>query len=186
MRVAKITAAFALLLAGLLLGGRAAFGDSSGGGESSGGAFQVWGTPANNGGGTVLLTGAIGDSGTAASANSIGQPDPSGNYELLSLQKGTILTNNTELNEDSNNPNRPPTTFNNKTCSATFVITDPSPIVSGTGAYSGIHGSATITLSFALVFPLTNGKCSMNSNASPLAQYGSITGSGTVSFQAQD
>jgi hypothetical protein len=186
MRVVKITAAFVVLLAGLLLGGRAAFGESSGDSESSGSAFQVWGTPGNNGGGTVLFTGALGDSGTAASANANGQPDPNGNYELLSLQKGTILTNNTELNEDSNNPNRPPTTFNNKTCSATFVTTDPSPIVSGTGAYSGIRGSATITLSFALVFPLTNATCSMNSNASPLAQYGSITGSGTVSFQAQD
>jgi hypothetical protein len=186
MRVVKITAAFILLLAGLLLGGRAAFGDESrGGGESSGNTFQVWGTPGNgpSSGGTIVLTGAIGDSGTAGPANANGQPDPNGNFRLLALQKGTILVNNTELNEDSNNPNRPPTTFNKKTCSATFVITDPSPIVSGTGAYAGIHGSATITLSFALVFALTNGTCSMNSNAAPLAQYGSIAGSGTVSFQ---
>jgi hypothetical protein len=171
MRVVKIAAAFVVLLAGLLLGGRAAFGESS-----SGGAFQVWGTPDNSGGATVVLTGAVGDSGTAVSANSNGKPDPKGNYKLLMLQQGTILVSAT------NHHNGPPTTLNNKTCSATFVSTNPSTIASGTGAYAGIHGSATITVSIALVFPLTNGKCSLSNSVSPLAQYGSIAGSGTVSF----
>jgi hypothetical protein len=30
--------------------------------------------------------------------------------------------------------------------------------------------------------PLTKGKCNLNTNANPIAMYGSVSGSGTVSF----
>jgi len=62
------------------------------------------------------------------------------------------------------------------------VVADPVPIVSGTKAYAGITGTANITVSFAIVLPLTNGRCGMNTNANPIAQYGSVAGTGTVSF----
>ena len=55
--------------AGLFLGGAAAFAESP-----AGGSIQVWGTPANNGGGAVVITGAIADSGKSANANVSGVP----------------------------------------------------------------------------------------------------------------
>ena len=150
------------------------------GASPSGGAIQVWGTPAMNGGGAVVVTGAVGDFGKSANANSSGAPSKKGTYKLLSLKKGTILLNTTQLGKDVNNNNLPPTSSNSTNCSATFVITDPVPVVSGTKAYAGISGTVNVTITFALVGPMKNGTCNMNAN--PIAQYGSISGSGTVSF----
>ncbi len=131
-----------------------------------------------------MLTGAIADSGKSTNANSSGKPAKKGQgaYKLLILKKGTILLNTTQLGKDLNNNNVQPTTFNTTTCSGTFVITDPVPIVSGTKAYAGITGTANITVTFAMVLPLTNGKCNTNTNANPIAQYGSIAGTGMMSF----
>jgi hypothetical protein len=170
----KVGIAAVTLPAGMLVGGAAAFG------QSPGGAVQVWGTPSNGGGGPVVVTGAVGDSGQSASVNASGTPNKNGTYKLLTLKKGTILLNTTQLNKDANNNNAPPTSINSTTCSATFVFTDPVPVVSGTKAYAGISGSINITVSFAIITPMKSGKCNMNAN--PIAQYGSISGSGTVSF----
>jgi hypothetical protein len=127
-----------------------------------------------------VLTGAIADSGTSATVNSSGKPTKNGKYKLLVLKKGTILLNTTQLNAAVNNAN--PTTFNSTTCSGSFAGTAPVPTVSGTKAYAGISGSVNITVTFAIVLPLTKGKCNTNTNANPIAQYGSVSGSGTVSF----
>jgi hypothetical protein len=140
----------------------------------------VWGTPANNGGGSVLFTGAIADSGKSVSVNVSGKPSKNGKYKLLKLKKGAILINTAQLNTALNNAS--PTEFNSTTCSGSFAATATVPIVSGTEAYAGISGTANITVTFAIVLPLTNGKCNMNTNANPIAQYGSIVGTGTVSF----
>jgi hypothetical protein len=175
-RVVKASLALPVLLGGLFLGGVSAFGASP-----SGGAIQVWGTPANGGGGPIVLTGAVGDSGTSANANSSGAPSKDGTYKLLKLKKGTILLNTTQLNKE-NNANTPPTTFNSTSCSGTFVVTAPVPVMSGTKAYSGITGTVTVSVTFAIVLPLTKGKCNINTNANPIAMYGSVSGSGTVSF----
>ena len=174
-RVVKAAVGLAVIL-GSVLFGSAAFAQTP-----TGGTIQVWGTPANGGGGPVVLTGAVGDSGKSASANSSGVPSKNGNYKLLTLKQGTILLNTTQLNKD-NNANTPPTTFNSTTCSGTFVVTDPVPIVSGTKAYSGISGTVNVSVTFAIVLPLQNGKCNMNTNANPIAQFGSIAGTGSVSF----
>jgi len=113
----------------------------------------------------------------AASAHSAGKPDPKCGYQLLTLGKGTILVNTeAEVN------NGPPTTFNSKTCSATFVRTATDPVVSGTGLYVGVEGTLTIAVSFAIVFPSTDGTCNTSNSAVPIAQYGSVMGSGTVDF----
>jgi hypothetical protein len=174
-RIVKVGIAAVTLPVGLFAGGAAAFGQST-----PGGAVQVWGTTGNGGGGTVLLTGAVGDSGKASSVNASGTADKKGAYKLLTLKKGTILLNGTQLNAATNDPNTPPTSMNSTNCSATFVATEPVPVVSGTKAYAGISGSVNITVSFAFIEPMKNGKC--NFNANPIAQYGSIAGSGTVSF----
>ena len=181
-RIVKMTVGFAVLLGGLLFGGNAAFG-----GSPEGGAVQLFSTPTGSGGGTIVLTGAVGDSGTVASADSSGMPNPKGQYKLFTLSKGTILINTKKLNGDLNNPNRPPTTFNMKTCSGTFVVTDPVPVVKGTAAYVGINGMLSVTVTFALVFPLQHGTCNLsNSGPGPVAQYGSVAGHGSVSFESHD
>jgi hypothetical protein len=164
-----------VLLGGLFVGGAAAIGASP-----SGGTIQVWGTPANNGGGAVLVTGAVGDSGHSGNTNSSGTPSKKGTYTLLTLKKGTILLNTTQLLQATNNNSTPPTSMNSTTCSATFVVTDPVPVVSGTKAYAGVSGTINVTVSFAFIVPMKNGKC--NFNANPIGQYGSILGSGSVSF----
>jgi hypothetical protein len=177
LRVAKTTLGVAVL-GSLLFSSASAFGATA----PAGGTIQVWGTPANNGGGGVVITGAIADSGKSANANSSGKPTKKGTYKLLTLKNGTVLLNTTQLGKDLNNNNTPPTTFNSTTCSGTFVVTDPVPILSGTKAYAGISGTVNITVTFAIVLPLTKGKCNTNTNANPIAQYSSISGTGTVSF----
>ena len=69
---------------------------------------------------------------------------------------------------------------NDTTCSFTFVNTDPVTIISGTKAYAGITGSFNVTISFAAVLPMKNGKCNMNAN--PTASTGSVMANGTVSY----
>jgi hypothetical protein len=177
MRVTK-TALGVAVLGSLLFSGASAFGATA----PAGGTVQLWGTPNNSGGGMLVLTGAIADSGKSANANSSGKPTKKGTYKLLTLKNGTILLNTTQLGKDTNNPNTAPTMFNSTTCSGSFAITDPVPIVSGTKAYAGINGTVNVTITFALVFPLTKGKCNTNTNANPIASYGSISGTGTVSF----
>jgi hypothetical protein len=149
-------------------------------GAAAGGAVQIWGTPANGGGGHVVFTGAIADSGRAANADAAGKPTKTGGYKLLTLRKGTILLNGKRLKAALNNPK--PSAFNSTTCSGDFVAKARSPIVSGTGAYAGISGTFHVTVTFAIVLPLTKGKCNTNTSANPVAEYGSISGTGTVSF----
>ncbi len=178
MRVAKSALGVAVLCGGLLFGGAAAFGQTR-----SGGAIQVWGTPANNGGrggAFILFTGAVADSGKGTPANASGKPVKKGAFNLVVLKKGTILLDPTQLRAGINNTS--PTPFDSTTCSGVYAATAPVPIVSGTKAYAGISGTANVTLTMAAVLQLTNGKCDMN-NPNTIAQYGSIVGSGTVSFR---
>lgn len=176
-RTAKVGITLAFAAGGILAASPAV------GSVPAGGPIQLFGTPANNGGGTVVFTGAIADHGKATNANASGKPQKKGTYKLLLLKKGTILVNTTQLNKDGNNPNTPPTSFNTSTCSGYFTVTDPVPVVKGTKLYQGIKGSVNITLTFAFVIPLQKGICNTGDNGpSPSAQYGSISGSGSVSF----
>jgi hypothetical protein len=170
---------------GLLLLGVAVVSSTATSAEAAspaGGAIQVFGTPTN--GGPVLITGAIADSGHAFTVNASGKAAKNGNYQLLKLKKGSILVNTTQLNQQFNSNSGPaPTAFNTTTCSGSFSISAPSPIVRGTKLYAGITGSASITVTFAGIFPLQNGKCNMGNNGpNPTAQYQTLSGTGTVSF----
>ncbi len=177
-RVAKAAVA-ASALGALVLGATSGVGAT----VPAGGAIQVWGTPANNGGGTVVITGAVADSGKAIPANSSGKPAKKGTYKILALKKGTILINTTQLGKNLNNANPTGSTFNMTTCSGYIPVTTPVPIIKGTKAYQGISGSVSITVTFVVVIPLQKGKCNTSqSGPNPSAQYSSIAGTGTVSF----
>jgi hypothetical protein len=151
------------------------------------GTVQVWVNPSNGGGGTINLTGALGDAGIAEPTNAHGQvvhgpnADNAG-YRLLELTKGWILVNITQLNKATNNPNAAPTVFNKSNCSVVFTGKAPVQFVYGTGAYVGITGSVDLTFVFAGTAPKTAaGACNQNANLiGPGGGYNAIYGSGTV------
>ena len=153
----------------------------------AGGSVKLFVTPSatGNGGGAVVVTGAIGDYGkTTGKMNENGKANKNGNYGKLVLQQGTIEVNLTTFDTKTNNaqPN-----INNTTCSAALAVTAPVTLFNGTGLYEGITGTVHLTETYAVILPrYTSGKnkgqCNYSNNAQPLAQWGSIAGSGRVSF----
>ncbi len=67
-----------------------------------------------------------------------------------------------------------------------FSATGPITLSDGTGAYTGISGTLTTTLTFGGVGPLyttwnlKKGKCNMSKNAPLVAQFGTAVGHGTI------
>lgn len=150
------------------------------------GQIKVWVTlPVTSSGNTpdpIVITGVIGDHGTTISVNSKGKSDANGNFERVRLSKGKFTVNGAALNQALNNA--APSDFDTATCSGSFSAgPDSVPIVngSGTGAYAGISGSVAVSAQFAFVGPKSkNGSCNMRAN--PIAGFGIITGSGTISI----
>ena len=147
---------------------------------TQGGAIQMWLTPSPSGqaGGKVVLTGAIGDYGTAQNADATGTLDPKGTYKKLVLKSGTILINTAKFISAIRNAK--PDSFNKSNCSAVVRVSGQIPIVDGTGAYSGIDGTLNATADQATIFPKTSaGAC--NTNATPAGFYFTVTGTGITS-----
>ena len=145
----------------------------------------MWGNISGNASGfNAVFTGAIGDSGKSVPATAQGKPSKrmTTGYRLFILKKGTIFFNSQKLDAAQNNPNTPPRTLNTTNCSLSFVSADPATIISGTKAYAGITGSLNVTISFAAVFPLQNGKCNPNTSANPTSGVGQVTATGTVNL----
>jgi hypothetical protein len=99
-------------------------------------------------GATVILSGAIGDFGEAASVNPNGSLNPDHTSQLnLALIRGSFritfgpLHRELEIAESK-------TPFNLKTCSGHVSVTGQAPIVagSGTGIYKGITGGFMLTI----------------------------------------
>ena len=154
----------------------------------SSGSIRVWGlaevTGPTNKPSPVVVTGVIGDYGTTQSVNSSGVPDENGNYVKVTLRMGTFVVNITQLNQLFGSLQ--PTEFNSANCSAVFTAGPASvPIKSGsgTGSYKGISGTLSMTVNMAAIAPKTkSGSCNMSNSASPVAGWGTVTGSGSVSF----
>jgi hypothetical protein len=95
------------------------------------------------------------------------------------------MVNSVALNKITNNA--PPIVSNAATCSIVFGGSGPNTLFDGTGMYTGITGTIHVTERFAGIGPRytsgpKKGQCNMSENAQPLASYGSITGTGKVSF----
>ncbi|MGA3220590.1 MAG: hypothetical protein ABSE77_16155 [Acidimicrobiales bacterium] len=139
-------------------------------------------------GSTVVLTGAIGDSGSAYNVLASGTPGPNGTQVELSLVQGSFTINIAALGRKINsafNKVEP----NARTCSAYIVATASTPIVagSGTGAYTGISGGFILTITIAVIgskYPSGKhaGQCNNSNNSPSVGQAQIVTGSGTVSF----
>ncbi len=117
----------------------------------------------------ILITGSFSDHGT-------------GKKGTWHLAKGTITVNNSAIAAIIKSPSWG--TSYASSCSFDGVAKGPVTIVSGTGAYVGITGSLSFTLTEAGQGPrLKNGKCNEANNAQAVAQDLIGTGSGTVSFK---
>jgi len=181
MRAIKSVLGLTVLLGGLLLAGGPAFG------QSTTGTIKVWGTvnssPSNKPT-PVLITGVIGDHGTVQNVNSSGKPNANGDYFKLTLRKGTFTVNGKAFDSAFANAGNPPPDYSSTTCTGSFSIGPVSvPVVSGTGAYSGMTGSVNLGGQIAILLPRAkNGSCNTSNNAQPLGFWGIVTGQGTVSL----
>jgi len=125
--------------------------------------------------GTVVLTGAITDSGTDCQGCAGGD-----GLNVLELSKGTFEVNVNDLgNKLASLPLDP------VTCSSDGSATAPVQIIANskydTGAYAGIHGTFYATGSTAVILPRQNGACDTTA-----PQYPGVLiakGSGIVSLQ---
>jgi hypothetical protein len=164
----------------VLLGGGTAIFASAASGSPAGGTIHVFvnvdvkSETVN----PIVITGAIGDYGTATSVDKNGKVDPNGNYENIKLKKGTFWVNGTALTAKAN---RTTPSINPATCSLSLSVSGPTQLFKGTGLYKGIGGTVKITESFGAVFSrLPSGAC--NEAGNPLSQGGSVTGVGRATF----
>jgi len=128
--------------------------------------------------GPIVITGVIGDYGTATSIDKNGTVNVNGNYEKVVLKKGTFIINSVALDKSTSNAQP---TINSSNCSVSESASGSVSLFDGTGAYAGIKGTLSVEVTFAGIIPTSkNGKC--NGNAQPLGVFGTITGSGPVTF----
>jgi hypothetical protein len=128
----------------------------------------------------AIVSGVIGDYGSAVGTHPDGNVGPSNNSVMeLQLSQGSFALSATGLNEafvkvTSHEPIYPPT------CTDMISVTATTPIVtgSGAGAYRGIRGSFSVTLTLNEV----EARPCQPSPGAFRAQLITITGSGTVSF----
>jgi hypothetical protein len=157
-----------------------------GAGGRSGGAIQLFITPSlgGHGGGSILVTGAFGDAGTSTRVDAAGKADPKGTFSLARLHSGTLLIDTTQLRKTIQRGTeraRPDLA----SCSLQGAAHATVRILSGTGAYAGITGTAHVTFTFAeLAGRYTSGphKGACNLPRGPVAAWASVTGTGSVTF----
>lgn len=127
---------------------------------------------------TVILTGAVGDYGTARSVNPDGSTSAGHDGQLdLSLAHGSFRLDVADLDKRFAAA-MAGARVDTSTCSGTATVSGPVPIVagSGTGSYQGIHGTFTLTITLDEVYQPAG--CAETSPY--LAQAILITGPGTV------
>jgi hypothetical protein len=146
----------------------------------SGGPVEVLLTPTKEGAATIVVTGAIGDYGKTQDVNESGKSDETGNFVKVTLKKGSFEVDQTALNEAAANPAS--TSLNSTTCSAYTSVSGPVTLMRGNGLYRGISGTVDLTITSAAIGSLDKGKCNTTNKARPIAQFTSVTGSGTAAF----
>jgi len=132
---------------------------------------------------SVVLSGAIADFGAGVSVTNNGTVDPEHSSQLnLALTQGSFRIVIGPLHKKLENAlSQAP--YNLKTCSGHVAVTGAAPVVtgSGTGAYKGIRGNFTLTVTGNEVDAKPG--CLPFSGTALLAQSIFVAGSGTVSFR---
>jgi hypothetical protein len=154
-----------------------------------GGAIKVFVTPSMNTTtakhpGKVMFTGAVGDYGLSVNANATGKPQKKKSpYKLLKLKHGTILVTTSKINSAVGAAfTKVGQTINPTNCSVSASASAQVAILKGTGAYAGITGTATFAITFGVIAPKKNGKCTLKTTTPALDTYTSFIGTGTVSY----
>jgi hypothetical protein len=147
------------------------------------GTVHVWVTPGHGAVDQILLTGVIGDHGTATSIDKNGTVDKNGKYVKVALSQGGFEVDAVAFNqklaklapkEDS------------ATCSLWATGSGNVTLGDGTGAYAGISGTVKMSANFAAVFPrytsgAKRGRC--DTKGAPTASFeGVLIGSGHVTL----
>jgi hypothetical protein len=176
---AGVAAVAALAVAGVLVGPAAAA-------APAGGQIALYADAGNGGSQKIVFVGAIGDYGKAINVDKNGKVDPNGNFVKVKLQKGTFEIDTTVLNKTLDTAK--PQIQSEATCSSQFSGSGTVKLFNGTGLYKGISGTANVTVTFAGVGSRyksgpKKGQCK-HEDANPRAQYGFVTGQGTVSFSS--
>jgi hypothetical protein len=146
---------------------------------------HIWVTPGKGAVDKILLTGAIGDYGTATTTDKSGKVDTNGDYVKIHLQHGMFVVDAVPFNKKASSAQPH---VNPANCSIWLTVSGRITIYDGTGDYTGIKGNAQITTSFAGIAPRftkgpKKGQCDMANNAAPLAQFNApIVGEGPVTF----
>ncbi len=167
----------------VLFGATAAFGLDAAS-TPVGGPVNVYVTlNATGKGGTILLTGAIGDYGKTAPLAVKGNVNK--DFGKVTLSKGTFEIDKSALNAKLNSlePN-----FNKATCSYAETGSGVLTLLDGAGLYKGISGSLNVIATIGGYGPYfksgkNKGQCNTSDNAHPVSQFSTVTGSGTVSFK---
>ncbi|MGH2849655.1 MAG: hypothetical protein ACRDLP_03465 [Solirubrobacteraceae bacterium] len=107
----------------------------------AGGSVSLFVQPgAGQGNGRILVSGAIGDFGDTQAVH-----QGSKTYARATLREGVVEFDLTAVAAKAASATP---TFDAATCSGSFTVSAPAPIIEGTGHYRGISGSFTITESF--------------------------------------
>jgi hypothetical protein len=133
---------------------------------------------------TVIATGTIGDYGKAVSVHPDGTVDPEHDSELsLQLSHGTFRLNVAALDKAFTQAFARDFPTNAATCSGSFAVTQQVPVIagSGTGAYKGVGGSFTLTVTLDEV-DKTSAAQPCNGTAPFLSQAIVVSGPGTITF----
>ena len=133
---------------------------------------------------TVIVTGAVGDYGQAVSVYPNGTVDPDHDSQLsLQLSHGTFRLDIAALDKAFVAAVQRDFPGNTTTCSADVQVTGRVPVVagSGTGAYKGVGGAFTLTITLDEVDKFSATQPCTASSAF-LDQAIVITGPGTVAF----
>jgi hypothetical protein len=150
------------------------------------GTIGVYATPGSGTVARIVLTGAIGDYGTATQITKSGRPNQNGGYVRVVLKHGGFEVNSVALNKKANSAR--PLTNNTTTCSFSVTASGPTTLFNGTGMYAGISGTVRVTETFAGVGRRyasgpKKGQCNRSDAAQPLAFWSGITGLGKVAFK---
>jgi hypothetical protein len=132
--------------------------------------LMVWSVNSDGAYFTALATGAVGDYGPAVTVLPDGSVDPEHTGQLeLNLAKGSFRLSIVQIARDLAQAVEH-WSYNQQTCSGGIRFTAPAPVVtgSGTGAYRGIAGGFSITLTSNEVLQRDPSGCALTSR--PLSE----------------
>jgi hypothetical protein len=138
------------------------------------GVVHVYDVNAGGSTGSVVVTGAIADSGKDVTGAS-----PNANQIVLSKGSFDVSTAGIQKSFSKAKPKGNPAN-----CGVVLAATAPATLSNGTGAYKGIAGKVLLTITSAAVLPTkSGGTCDESPNSVAIGEVTISQGSGTISFK---